>query len=267
MKAHEHWLPTVRAIADRAGQAILEVYAQDFSASTKADRTPITAADLAAHALIVEALSALTPMLPVISEESAQLCRPSDLDLGCYWLVDPLDGTREFIKRNDEFCVLIALMDQQRPVLSVVHGPVSGRQAFAIRGRGVYEAAGPTAVPRPIVSSIEPQAQIRVLGSRSHRDPSETAMLESYRWPKAEQPLGSALKFVEIAAGRADLYLRGGRTNAWDTAAGQLLVEEAGGRVLDWHGVDISYRGRDQWLNPPFVVEAPWLDTTRTAGV
>ena len=239
----------VRSLACRAGAAILEVYEGEFHVERKDDRSPLTAADLAAHHLIVDGLRALTPDLPVLSEESAGVPWEERSRWTRYWLVDPLDGTREFVKRNGEFTVNIALIDDHRPVLGVVQVPVSGLVAWAVSGQGAWQ----------VVADGEPQRlrtraraePLVVAGSRSHGDARQASLLDRVG-PHELVPLGSSLKFLRIAAGEADLYLRLGPTSEWDTAAAQCVLEEAGGAVLDLDGRPLACNMRDSLLNPEF---------------
>ncbi|HNR92540.1 MAG TPA: 3'(2'),5'-bisphosphate nucleotidase CysQ [Dokdonella sp.] len=240
----------VRAIAHRAGAAILEVYAGNFDVARKDDRSPLTAADLAAHHLIVAGLRTLTPDLPVLSEESAGVAWAERSRWTRYWLVDPLDGTREFVKRNGEFTVNIALVDRHRPVLGVVQVPVSGAIAWASSGQGAWHAVA-DGEPRPLRVRARANPLV-VAGSRSHGDARQAGLLERVG-EHVLVPLGSSLKFLRIAAGEADLYLRLGPTSEWDTAAAQCVLEEAGGAVLDLAGRALAYNTRDSLLNPEFL--------------
>jgi 3'(2'), 5'-bisphosphate nucleotidase len=238
------------AIAERAAAAILEVYESDFAVTQKDDRSPLTAADLAAHRLIVAALTELTPELPVLSEESAGVAWSERSRWTRYWLVDPLDGTREFVKRNGEFTVNIALIDAHRPVLGVVQKPVGGELAVAWDGGEAWFADAAGARPRRI-GTRRRATPLTVAGSRSHASEHEAHLLARLG-PCAKLPLGSSLKFVRIAAADADLYLRLGPTSEWDTAAGQCVLEQAGGAVLDFDGLPLRYNTRDSLLNPDF---------------
>lgn len=248
------------AIAERAAAAILEVYESDFAVQCKDDRTPLTEADLAAHRLIVAALAELTPELPVLSEESADVPWSERSRWSRYWLVDPLDGTREFVKRNGEFTVNIALIDAHRPVLGVVQKPVGGELAVAWDGGEAWLAESAGAKPRRIRTRRR-GSTLTVAGSRSHGSEREAHLLARLG-PCAKLPLGSSLKFVRIAAAEADLYLRLGPTSEWDTAAGQCVLEQAGGAVLGFDGASLRYNTRDSLLNPDFFAvgdrEADW---------
>jgi 3'(2'), 5'-bisphosphate nucleotidase len=266
----------VIALAEAAGRAIMAVYAGDFAVERKDDRSPLTEADLASHHVLVEGLRALTPDVPVLSEESAALDVAERRAWPRLWLVDPLDGTREFVKKNGEFCVCIALIDEGAPVLGVVHAPVTGVTWSAVAGEGAWrrEAGGadvplgglvPTASTAASTaasvagSSLPPT--LRVAASRSHLDPRTAALLE--RIPGAERvAMGSALKFGLLAEGRLDVYPRFGPTSEWDTAAGQCLVEAVGGAVLDLDGRPLRYNRRDTLLNGDFIAlrdpALPW---------
>ncbi|MEO9003003.1 MAG: 3'(2'),5'-bisphosphate nucleotidase CysQ [Rhodanobacter sp.] len=239
-------------IARAAGDAILDVYHGDFAVQTKADASPLTAADLAAQQVIVAGLGQLETRLPILSEEAKALPWSERQHWSRYWLVDPLDGTREFVKRNDEFTVNIALVDQRRSVLGVVLAPVTGALYVAELGKGAWlqhEAGGEWQHlrTRPLVQPA------KVAGSRSHGG-SQRSMLEQLIGSDYEMlPLGSSLKFCLIARGEADIYLRQGLTSEWDTAAAQCVLDEAGGAVLDLQGQPFRYNRGESLLNPEFV--------------
>jgi 3'(2'), 5'-bisphosphate nucleotidase len=239
------------ALAREAGLAIMAVYASDFSVERKDDRSPLTEADLAAHRIIVDGLARLTPELPVLSEEGAGIPWDERARWTRYWLVDPLDGTREFVKRNGEFTVNIALIEDGAPVLGVVHAPARGDLVHAVRGGdALAETAAGTRVLR---SRADAGLRPRVAGSRSHGDPRLSAFLArlgDYDYVA----LGSSLKFCLVAAGEADVYLRYGATSEWDTAAGQCIVEAAGGSVVDLGGQPLAYNRKDSLINPDFLV-------------
>jgi len=260
--------PTL-AIARAAGSRILEVYEGDFAVETKADRTPLTAADRAAHTLIVQELGRLTPGIPVWSEESPAPPPAQRHRWSWYWLVDPLDGTREFIRRNGEFTVNIALLRGHEPLLGIIHVPVQGRDYWGGPGLGAWRRDG-SGEPRAI-SVRRPAAQPpRVAGSRSHAG-SGLARFLGDLGPHELLSMGSSLKFCLVAEGAADLYPRLGPTAEWDTAAGQAIVEGAGGVVIDAAGRPLRYNSRDEALNPDFVAcadrLAPWPGLlARTSG-
>jgi 3'(2'), 5'-bisphosphate nucleotidase len=243
----------VMALARDAGAAIMEVYAGAFDVAHKSDRSPLTAADLASHRIIEQGLRALTPELPVLSEESAHVPYAERRHWQRYWLVDPLDGTREFVKRNGEFTVNIALIDQGRPVLGVVYAPARDYLSHAERGAGAWlEHDGGRQALRAQERANTP---LRVAGSRSHPDPRTEAFLSRVGAHELVA-LGSSLKFCVLAEGAADVYLRYGHTSEWDTAAGQCVVEEAGGLVTDLQFNPLTYNRGESLLNPDFLVYA-----------
>ncbi|UXI67558.1 3'(2'),5'-bisphosphate nucleotidase CysQ [Tahibacter amnicola] len=238
-------------LARTAGAAILEVYHSEFAVTHKDDRSPLTAADLASHRVIVDGLSALTPDLPVLSEESAEIAFEERARWSRYWLVDPLDGTREFIKRNGEFTVNIALIEAHRPVIGIVQAPVTGELWFAWDSGGAFGQATPGGKTVPLRTRACAQP-LRVAGSRSHGGEREAELLA--RLGDIEKfALGSSLKFCRIAEGAADLYLRLGPTSEWDTAAAQCVLEQAGGAVTTLAGESFRYNARSTLLNGDFV--------------
>ena len=246
-------------LALAAGAAILDIYRQDFSVETKGDDSPLTAADLASHRILVEGLQALTPDVPVLSEESAQLPWSTRQAWTRYWLVDPLDGTREFIKKNGEFTVNIALIENGEAVLGVVYAPALDYLLHAERGVGAFLRDGERDIA--ILTRTPAEAPLRVAASRSHLDERTAAALQ--RMGEVERfGLGSSLKFCRIAEGRVDVYPRFGPTSEWDTAAGQCVLECAGGAVLRLDGSRLSYNTKDSLLNPDFIAlgdaELPW---------
>ncbi len=261
-------LDQVRSIAEQAGRAILEIYETAFDVALKDDRSPLTAADMAAHRLIDAALGALTPEIPVLSEESAAASVERRREWNRFWLVDPLDGTREFIKRNGEFSVNIALIEHHRSTLGVVHAPVPGYSCVGALNRGAhrYERDGSR---RAIAVSASRHPPLRVAGSRSHADARLRDVLGRVG-AHTLVPMGSALKFCLVAAGAADVYFRFGPTSEWDTAAGQALVEAAGGAVTDMHLQPLRYNLRDTLLNPDFMAfadsSAPWREWIGSAS-
>ncbi|MBP3973577.1 3'(2'),5'-bisphosphate nucleotidase CysQ [Pseudoxanthomonas spadix] len=249
------------AIARDASAAIMEVYAEDFQVEHKADHSPLTCADLAAHRIIADGLSRLTPELPLLSEEGASIPWSTRQDWHAYWLVDPLDGTREFVKRNGEFTVNIALIEGHQPVFGVIMAPVTGTIWHAEAGRRALRRDGEN--DRELRTRHPAVAPLRVAASRSHRDPRTQAVLD--RLPDAQTvPLGSSLKFCHIAEGALDLYPRFGHTCEWDTAAGQCILEAAGGALLAPDGRAFRYNRRESLLNGDFIAlgdpSLPWRD-------
>ena len=246
-------LDPVAELALLAGKEILTVYnSEEFSIEEKADKSPLTAADLASHHAIVDGLTALTADIPVLSEESASLPYAERSAWQRYWLVDPLDGTREFIKRNGEFTVNIALIDAGVPVLSVVHVPVSGVSYLACKGQGAFKQE-PGGERRAIRVRKLGDGPVMVVGSRSHRGESLNSFLDKLGEHEMVG-MGSSLKLCLVAEGAADLYPRLGPTSEWDTAAAQCVVEQAGGFVTDTAMEPLRYNTKDSLLNPFFLV-------------
>ena len=260
----------VALLARSAGEAIMDIYREDFDVELKADRSPLTAADLAAQRIIAEGLAQIAPHLPLVSEEASQLPWQTRRDWTRYWLVDPLDGTREFVKRNGEFTVNIALVEQERPVLGVVLAPVTGELFAAAHGHGAWwqvqregewERISTRALANPPVAA----------GSRSHGGSSELSLRRLLGEEYQLHSLGSSLKFCLIARGSADVYLRRGPTSEWDTAAAQCVLEQAGGAVLDLSGRPLSYNRSESLLNPEFLAVGDagidWAARLREAGL
>ena len=246
-------LEPVAALALKAGNEILTVYnSEEFSIQEKDDKSPLTAADLASHHAIVDGLTALTADIPILSEESASLPFSERSSWQRYWLVDPLDGTREFIKRNGEFTVNIALIDAGVPVLSVVHVPVSGVSYLACKGQGAFKQE-PGGERQPITVRKLADGPLMVVGSRSHRGDSLISFLEKLG-EHDMVGMGSSLKLCLVAEGAADIYPRLGPTSEWDTAAAQCVVEQAGGFVTDTEMKPLRYNTKDSLLNPFFLV-------------
>jgi len=239
-----------------AGQRIMEIYDTDFEVEQKSDNTPLTAADMAAHNTIVEGLGKLTPEIPILSEESASIPFAERSQWQRYWLVDPLDGTREFVKRNGEFTVNIALIDNHESVLGVVYAPVTGVTYYAARGTGAFKKTVGDASNSEAVAihcrAKKPDSTI-IAGSRSHRGDSLEAFLKKIGDYEIIS-MGSSLKSCLVAEGSCDIYPRLGPTSEWDTAAAQCVVEEAGGRITKTDMSPLRYNTKDELLNPHFLV-------------
>lgn len=255
MSRHAHsdpcaLLTSAIEIAIAAGRRIMEIYESDFAITHKDDNTPLTAADTAAHHLIDAGLRALTPDLPILSEECADIPFKERATWQRYWLVDPLDGTREFIKRNGEFTVNIALIDDHEPVLGIVYAPVLGVYYYACRGQGAWKR---DAVNQPVRLQCRRWngGRVVIAGSRSHRGASLERFL-AHLGDYELIPMGSALKSCLVAEGKADMYPRLGPTSEWDTAAAQCIVEEAGGRLTDTAMQPLRYNTKESLLNPHF---------------
>jgi 3'(2'), 5'-bisphosphate nucleotidase len=248
-------LATLRAIADRAGAEILKVYRTGFAVEKKADASPVTAADRAAETLIVAAIRAeITDAFPIVAEEAfAKGATPAPT--GPFWLVDPLDGTKEFVARNGEFTVNIALIQNGQPVAGVVHAPAV-ELSFWGGPMGSFRAKG-DGKPEPISCRPAPPKGLIAAISRHHSTPEVDAWLDRLGVMK-RIIAGSSLKFCRIAEGTADVYPRFGRTMEWDTAAGHAILRFAGGRIVDRDGADLAY-GKPGFENPHFIAQGPGL--------
>lgn len=267
----EGWLPDVCRLAEQAGERILTIYdaAQPAKVEQKTDGTPVTLADKEADELISQGLRLLTPEIPLVTEESVEeVPFETRKDWSDFWLVDPLDGTKEFIGRTGEFSVNIALIHQGRPVLGVVYVPVTRVLYFAAEGMGAYKSEVPKYVSchywknlaaKSDVIRTEPlsgQDAIRVAVSRRHGSKIQgfVDQLQAKGFRTETVRMGSAIKSCLVAEGKADVYPRFGPTSLWDTAAAQCVVEEAGGQVLDREGQTLRYLQSKSLLNPYFMV-------------
>src|SRR5258705_3585981 len=245
-------IPHVADIARRACAAIMEVHrSKDLGQTTKADRSPLTVADLRAHQIIVQSLKALTPEIPVLSEEGATIAFEDRRGWVRHWLVDPLDGTKESVSGNGEFTCSIALIENHEPQLGVVGVPVTETLYWGGPGLGASRKAGDAAATE---IRVERQAHtpLRVIGSKSHRGDSLDVLFAKLG-PHVFVPVGSALKFCLIAEGAADFYPRLGPTSEWDTAAAHAVVIGAGGRVVELSGEPLRYNTKRDLLNAHFL--------------
>lgn len=243
--------------AIEAGKKILEIYNNESlfgQVDHKADDSPLTLADKAAHHVIQDRLQELTPEIPVLSEEGGNHDYESRKDWNTFWLVDPLDGTKEFIKRNGEFTVNIALIEQGKVIMGVVHVPVQGLTYFASKGLGAFvQKEGEEARPIAVSDFGMKDKGLRIVCSRSHLSADVEAYIKQFDEPEAVS-MGSSLKLVLVAEGKADIYPRLGPTMEWDTAAAQIVVEEAGGTVINHEtGQPLTYN-KENLLNPYFIV-------------
>ena len=240
----------VCAIARKAGDEILEIYGTDFTVRAKADASPVTDADEAAERIIIAELARITPDITIVSEEAAADKMP-DAGSRSFWAVDPLDGTKEFVKRNDEFTVNIALIADRRPVLGVIHAPALGL-TYSAAGAGTAMCQEGDAPAQPIAARSAPGDGVVVISSRSHQTDAELERFLSDLKVKARVVCGSALKFCKVASGEADIYPRFGPCSEWDTAAGQAILEAAGGSVTTLDGGAFLY-GKPGFENPDFI--------------
>ncbi len=241
--------------ARAAGAEILRIYESDFDFETKGDGSPLTVADQKAHTLIESQLTKLTPDIPIVSEESIDEVGDTRLEWSRYWLVDPLDGTKEFIKRNGEFTVNIALIEEGKPTLGVVYAPVKDLLYYASLEAGAFKQEGHQP-PVPIRTRGLSFRKVKIVASRSHLSKEVkqfAASLEAKANAVELISMGSSLKLCLVAEGVADLYPRLGLTSEWDTAAAHCIVETAGGVVVDCQNNPLRYTKKDI-LNPWFLV-------------
>jgi len=247
----------INSIAVEAGKKIMFIYQKDFEIQEKPDQSPLTEADLASHNYICEKLSVLTPKIPILSEESANISWEERKLWETYWLIDPLDGTKEFIKKNGEFTVNIALISKGKPVFGVVYAPDLDTLYFGSNLLGAFKEKEGRSEPITIASS--PSDSVKVVGSRSHQSDEMHKYLtkfESYDLI----PMGSSLKICLIAEGQADIYPRLGPTSEWDTAAAHAVLAAAGGSCFLYDsGQELVYNTKESLLNPYFIAQGPQL--------
>lgn len=244
----------VKEIAQQAGAVIMDVYNNeaDFGVEHKADDSPLTKADKAANTVIVEALEQLAFQAPIISEENKMVAYETRKNYDYFWMVDPVDGTKEFIKRNGEFTVNIALVHKTKVVLGVVYVPVSQELYWATKGNGAYKALGEQVEQLAVAQFSMQDPALKVVTSRSHLNEETQAFVDQLHQPILVSK-GSSLKFLLIASGEAHLYPRLAPTMEWDTAAAQIIVEEAGGKVLQAGTEKAVIYNKENLLNPHFL--------------
>ncbi len=241
-------LEDIKKIARDAGTAIMEIYnSDDFDVQKKGDDSPLTKADLAAHNVICDGLKVLDTQYPILSEESADISWEQRKHWHRYWLVDPLDGTKEFIKRNGEFTVNIALIENGEPILGVVYAPVLDAMYTGERDNGAWLNGDAISVEN------EAPDTLRIVGSRSHASQETTDWLEQLDRPYEMVPMGSSLKICLVAEGKADIYPRLGPTCEWDTGAAHAVLSAAGGSITTVEGEPLLYNRKEKYLNPYFI--------------
>jgi len=247
----ERLVEPLRTIAEQAGAAIMDIYQTAFEVEHKEDNSPLTAADRASHEIICAGLAGLEPRLPVLSEESSSPELADRLSWNRYWLVDPLDGTKEFVKRNGEFTVNIALIEKHRAILGIVLAPALGLEYVGATAAGAWRrrSGGGTV---PIAVAPAPDRRLRVVGSRSHPSGALASYLEHLGQHDLKS-MGSSLKICLVADGQADIYPRLGPTSEWDTAAAQAVLESAGGSMISLDGRMLRYNTKESLLNPHFL--------------
>ena len=259
MNVDEEMLSRLEALAIQAGEAIMKIYAEDFTPEYKDDYSPVTEADTTAEKLIVAGLEAIAPEIPIVAEEAFSAGHSPDISGGRFWLVDPLDGTHEFIDKNGEFTVNIALILDEQPICGVVHAPALNKTFAGIVGQTARRSKNGADAGRIAVRTA-PETGVIVVASRRHGDPKKIEKLLQGRRVDETRNAGSSLKFCLVAEGDADLYPRFGRTMEWDTAAGQAVLEAAGGRVTTLDGEPFRY-AKSGFENPHFIA---WGDMGET---
>ena len=244
-------LPRLEELALEAGVAIMKIYAEDFVAEYKDDHSPVTEADTVAEKIIIAGLNMISPDIPIVAEEAFAAGHSPDISEGKFWLVDPLDGTQEFVRKNGEFTVNIALIEDGKAICGVVYAPALGKIYAGVVGEGAHSREEGSAAQEIRIRPV-PDAGVTVIASRRHGDPKKIAALLDGRSVHETRNAGSSLKFCHVAEGEADIYPRFGRTMEWDTAAGQAVLEAAGGRVTTIDGQPFRY-AKNGYENPNFI--------------
>ena len=254
MQLNKQLIISTIEIAKEAGEAINQIYNSDFDYQIKKDLSPITAADRLSHKIITERLRILTPEIPILSEENCDIPFKVRAQWADYWLVDPLDGTKEFINNNGEFTVNIALISNNTPILGIIHIPITHETYWGSKNKGSFYLNENDDVVSISVSNNH-QNPIRIVASRSHPSDMLNDLLEKiidYEIIK----IGSSIKFCHIASGQADCYPRFGPTSEWDTAAGEAIVRYASGHMVTLNGNLMNYNAKEDYLNPNFIVSS-----------
>ena len=257
-------IPTIK-IAEKAGMAIADIYNSDFDYQLKKDFSPITEADNLSHRIITERLKILTPKIPILSEESCDVPYSIRSEWKKYWLVDPLDGTKEFINKNGDFTVNIALIDNNIPVFGVIHIPVNNETYWGSIVNGSFYSNENNNIKQIFVSDNN-KNPIRLVVSRSHPSAILNDLLEKITEYELIE-VGSSIKFCQIASGQADCYPRFGPTSEWDTAAGEAIVNYAGGNVVTVGGDPMNYNTKEDYLNPNFIVSNDKIVSERILSI
>lgn len=245
---------SLEEVARKAGDAVMEIYKDSdrFNVEQKTDNSPLTEADKASNKIICDCLEQMYGGFPIVSEENKMIPHDIRKDYEYYWCVDPLDGTKEFIKRNGEFTINIALIRKSRPVMGVIFIPVTDEMFFAMKGEGAWYSFEGKERQLKCKSFSNSDAGLHILCSRSHLNDRTREYVDQFQEPEMV-PRGSSLKFLEIAKGVGDLYPRLGPTMEWDTAAAQIILEEAGGQILEWESRTPLIYNKENLLNPEFI--------------
>lgn len=253
----DDFIQKINSLAIAAGHKVLSIYDRDFDIQEKPDNSPLTEADLASHHCIVDALSEYTPDIPILSEESSDISWEERRHWKAYWLIDPLDGTKEFIKRNGEFTINIALIIDGEAVLGAVYAPVIDVLYYGVKGLGAWKQTDTQLLPISVVESAE--SPVRVVGSRSHQSEEMQQYLKKFSSYELV-PMGSSLKICLVAEGEADIYPRLGPTSEWDTAAAHAVLSAAGGSCYVYETEkELTYNTKESLLNPYFIAQGPKL--------
>ena len=247
-------LPDVIKIADEASEKVLHIYQSDFKVNYKEDHSPITAADIASHDIIVKGLRQISRDIPVLSEEGAEIPWEERKKWRRFWLIDPIDGTKDFTQRTGEFTVNIAMIEDGEPVMGVVTAPALKEAFWGIKGECAHMRDRTGRVHR--IRVAEPKDTLRVVASKNHLNEETRAFIEALGSHETVQA-GSSLKFCRIAEGHADIYPRMGPTSEWDTAAAHAVLVAAGGKVQTPEGQPLVY-GKENILNPNFIAAGNW---------
>lgn len=247
-------LPDVIKIADEASEKVLHIYQSDFKVNYKEDHSPITAADIASHDIIVKGLRNISRDIPILSEEGAEIPWEERKKWRRFWLIDPIDGTKDFTQRTGEFTVNIAMIEDGEPVMGVVTAPALKEAFWGIKGEGAHMRDRTGRVHR--IRVADPKETLRVVASKNHLNEETRAFIEALGSHETVQA-GSSLKFCRIAEGHADIYPRMGPTSEWDTAAAHAVLVAAGGKVQTPEGQTLVY-GKENILNPNFIAAGNW---------
>lgn len=261
MQLSEHFLQSILSLANDAGEQLKALYSTACDVYTKADNTPVTEADLLISEFLTEKLTALTPDIPILSEENCQIPLEQRQHWETYWLIDPLDGTQQFIDRTGQFAIMIALIHKNRPILGVIHAPILQTTYYAMQKFGAYKKQGNT-------TAVLSQRQINLsrplkiaVGSSCNQEKVRSVLKENLAVEFVIYG-SSGLKSTMLAEGVADCYVRLGNTGEWDTAAAEILLEEVGGVIFDRNFSPLTYNKRETLINPHFVMAAnkqvPW---------
>jgi 3'(2'), 5'-bisphosphate nucleotidase len=240
-------------IAEEAGRVVEKVAETAFKVTIKSDNTPVTEADMAAHEYITKALNELYPDIPVLSEESCSVAVEERQAWPKYFLVDPIDGTKEFIKQNGQYAVLISFMENNRPTLGVIHAPVLKETWYAEKGKGAFKK-DPDGSTFPIKVAKAPIDAVKVAVSASHLSKITTEYMDKEFTTYETHPIGSAIKFCRIAEGKVDIYPRLGPTSEWDTAAGEIILEESGGGIVQFDDLNKKLEYNKESLKNPWFI-------------